>query len=168
LIVDDSISIRTCVRNLLYSLQAEILEVKNGLQGLEIANSQHLDLIITDVEMPGMDGFELCRTLKKAKFTSDIPVVILSSRESDSDIEKGFKVGAGAYVGKSNGKDNLLPRVQSILGKYLMRGKHVMIVDDSSFILKTLSRGMIQNGFRVSNAKMGKKRLLLCNRSLQT
>jgi len=140
-------------------LHVEIEEAENGVKGLEITSSRHFDLIITDVEMPGMDGFELCKTLKLAEQTKRIPVIILSSLESDNDIEKGFLVGAAAYIRKSNGQRDLIPCVNKILGKHAIRGKRALIVDDSKFILNVLSEGLTQTGLQVSRARNGQEAL---------
>ncbi len=87
LIVEDSRTIRKVLVRQLASFNAVILQAENGLEGLDLARKNELDLVITDIDMPGMDGFELCKALKSSEATRHIPVIILSATESDDYIE---------------------------------------------------------------------------------
>lgn len=159
MVVDSSVSLRRCVKNLLLPLQAVIVEADNGIEGIQRASSQNFDLIITGVELPGIDGYEFCRTFKEIDTEMRTPVVILSSLESEKDIEKGFMVGAAGYVRKSSGQQDLLPRVRALLTKYATRGKRALIVDDSDNIIDVLANGLTENGFLVSRAHNGREAL---------
>lgn len=83
----------------------------NGEQALQIAESNRPDLILLDIAMPGMDGFETCRRLKNNAKTADIPVIFLTARNQSNDIIKGFDVGAVDYVTKPFNSSELLQRV---------------------------------------------------------
>jgi CheY-like chemotaxis protein len=93
---------------------AIVTEASEGSEGLNMVNSQDFDLIITDIEMPRMDGFTFFKQLKSHPTKSSIPVIILSSKEKEEDIEFGFKVGAASHMTKSNAS-NLRARVKEIL-----------------------------------------------------
>jgi len=102
LIVDDSAITRAVLTRQLEVYGAKVIQAEDGQQGLDLALSNDFDMIISDIEMPKLDGFELCQKLKDNSHTRGIPVIILSSLEGDKDIEKGFMVGAAAYVAKSD------------------------------------------------------------------
>ena len=92
LIVDDSTAIRNSVKQLLAPLGAELSVAVNGSDGLSAALEGDFDIIISDVDMPKMNGIELCRRLKEAPSTRGTPLILLSSFDSDADIEKGFQI----------------------------------------------------------------------------
>ena len=98
LIVDDSATIRTGLKRTLEPFNAEIMEATDGREGLDLALNNSFDLIITDFDMPRMNGVEFCQRLKSDPLTRGIPVIMLSSFDSDSDINRGFEAGASAYV----------------------------------------------------------------------
>lgn len=94
LIVDDSAVVRSVLSKELLRSGVQVTQAENGQQALDIALRKEFDLIITDVEMPCMNGIELCRRLKSDPRTQQIPIVILSSLDSEEDIRKGFLAGA--------------------------------------------------------------------------
>jgi class 3 adenylate cyclase len=87
----------------------------SGAQALEVVGRMRPDLILLDVMMPGMDGFETCRRLKASSATSDIPVIFITARTETADIVKGFEVGAVDYVAKPFNAHELLARVNTHL-----------------------------------------------------
>ncbi|WP_045212808.1 response regulator [Desulfonatronovibrio magnus] len=160
LIVDDSKTIRKVLLKQLASFKAELFEGEDGQEGLEKALEHMPHMIITDIDMPRMNGFELCRQLKSDERTRHIPVLMLSANENEEYIEKGFEVGATAYVPKINASRDLLPRVNDILEKSVMlRNSKVLVVDDSKYIRGIVSRGLMENGFGVELAENGMKAL---------
>lgn len=163
LVVDDSKAIRSFLGNMLRDgIQADITEAPDGVQGLELAKDNYFDLIVSDIDMPRMNGFELCRQLKNEQSTRAVPVVILSTNDKDDYIEQGFDVGAAAYVTKGNAATDLIPRIREVLDKaLLLRDKLVLVVDDSTFIIKTVEQGLAQAGFRVITASNGQEALAI-------
>ncbi|MFV0349647.1 MAG: response regulator [Halodesulfovibrio sp.] len=158
LIADDSLSARDFLKSHLTSLNAKIFEAENGIEAFDIASSRYLDLIITDVQMPGMDGLTLCRKLKDDPGTQGVPIIILSNMHSDQDISNGFDVGAMGYLAKSDCKAELLQRVERTLERAaLLRGKGVLVVDDSVSIRAAVARSLAQAGFRVIEADNGRE-----------
>jgi ligand-binding sensor domain-containing protein/signal transduction histidine kinase/DNA-binding response OmpR family regulator len=99
LIVEDNSDLRSFLRSALDDKYLG-LEATNGLEGWEIATEEIPDLIITDVMMPGMDGFRFCGKLKKDPRTSHIPIVLLTARSSTADQISGLELGADVYLAK--------------------------------------------------------------------
>jgi len=80
----------------------DVTTAQNGLEGLAKAESEKPELIFLDIKMPGMDGFEVLKRLRKNDSTKDIPVVILSNFDEESMVEKGLALGASDYLIKSH------------------------------------------------------------------
>ncbi len=98
LVADDSPTIRKFVSFSLMSQGFEIVVASDGMEALEKLPSGKIDLIITDLNMPNVDGFELIKTIRENDEFKEIPIIILSSLGSDEDIEKGIKIGANSYL----------------------------------------------------------------------
>ncbi len=161
LIVDDSLIIRKALSRQLEKFGAVVSQAEDGEKGFEQSLSGNFDLIITDVEMPHLDGFGLCEKLKGNPHTRGIPVIILSSLESDRDIEQGFRVGAAAYVSKSEAQTQLNDTIERVLEKSRFhRGRLVLVVDDSLKIRQLLSQALSEEGFQVITAENGKQALV--------
>ena len=158
LIVDDSKTTRKVLLRQLAVFKAELFEAEDGLEGLDSVHKHEPDLVITDIDMPRMDGFELCKRLKVENKTRNIPVIILSANESEDFVERGFEVGASAYVPKINAGRDLLPRVKDILEKSkMLRDSRILVVDDSKFIRSIVSSGLMESGFQVDAAENGQE-----------
>lgn len=80
----------------------EVVTAPNGIEGLQRAKENKPELIFLDIKMPGMDGFEVLKHLRKDEATKDIPVVILSNFDEESMVEKGLALGANDYLIKSH------------------------------------------------------------------
>ncbi len=118
LVADDLVPIRQMVRITLSTQGWTIVEAKNGNEALDLARSEHPDLILLDVDMgQGPNGFEVCRTLKSDEATKDIPVVMLTAHESDSDRAIGFAAGATQYLTKPFGPLELIDTIRGILAR---------------------------------------------------
>lgn len=99
LAVDDSPTTRSFLRSVLAAAGYSVLTAGNGLEALEKLRVEAVDLVVSDVEMPGMDGLELTRRIKQ---TFALPVILVTALESDKDRRKGLEAGADAYVVKSS------------------------------------------------------------------
>lgn len=113
LIVDDVPGNLQVLGNMLRKKSYSVSAATNGGQALEMLEKIEPDLIMLDVMMPGMDGFEVCTLLKKADRTKDIPVIFLTARTQTEDLVKGFESGAVDYVTKPFNKAELLARVDT-------------------------------------------------------
>lgn len=160
LIIDDSPTIRSALTKQLEEMGADVVQAADGVEGYQAAEHGGFDLIITDIEMPGMNGFEVCERLKKNAATRSIPVIILSIKETEDYIERGFRLGAAAYIAKANAKNELKERVAEVLQKTtLLKGRTVLIVDDSKSIRTLIGEAMVQAGFRILTAENGRQAL---------
>src|SRR5205823_1027867 len=120
LVADDLVPIRQMVRITLSTQGWTIVEAKNGNEALELVRSEKPDLVLLDVDMgPGPNGFDVCRQIKADEATKDIPVVMLTAHESDSDRAIGFAAGATQYLTKPFGP--LDPEVPEATGGDVFR-----------------------------------------------
>ena len=115
LIVDDSISIRKFVSSILEKHNFSTLLAKDGHEALDILKSNSFDIIITDLEMPKMQGFELIEEIRKQKKFDDTPIVILTGRASKKHKEEGMSLGANAYIVKPFKDNDLLNTVKKFV-----------------------------------------------------
>jgi two-component system KDP operon response regulator KdpE len=111
LVVDDEERILNFLRSKLRASGYEVLTASNGFQALEQAQAQEPDLIVLDLIMPKMDGFE---TLKKLRSFSTVPVIILSARGANADKIKGLGLGADDYLPKPFNPDELVARIDAV------------------------------------------------------
>jgi two-component system chemotaxis sensor kinase CheA len=110
LVVDDSITTRTLEKSILEAHGYEVrlsVDVRNALA---VLRSDRPDIVVSDIEMPHVDGFELVRVMKGDKALADIPIILVTSRSDDEDREKGLRLGADAYVVKQKFDQNELLR----------------------------------------------------------
>ena len=114
LVVDDTPSIRELIANFLRNSGYQVIEAKNGKEALEKALSNLPDIVVTDVVMPEMNGFELCRSLKKNPVTQNSRIVVCTSKNQDIDRLWGMKQGADIYLTKPFTKEEIMKAVQSI------------------------------------------------------
>jgi signal transduction histidine kinase len=113
LVIEDSDSIRGYIQNVLKFSGMETEGAENGTLGIEKAESYKPDIILCDIVMPGIDGFEVCKRLKKNDLMKDIPIIFLSSITQSKDIVKGFELGIVDYVTKPFNDYELLSRVNT-------------------------------------------------------
>ena len=113
LVVDDDVVVRLMVRETLEQAGFPVEEAEDGEQALSAVKRLRPELVLLDVMMPGMDGYEVCRELKADEKTKDIPVIFLSARDSDSDVVKGFELGAVDYITKPISQEILRVRVHA-------------------------------------------------------
>lgn len=116
LIVDDEPSILNILDFSLGSEGYDVIQAADGLQAYEYALEYQPDLIVMDVMMPNLDGFNACEKLKKDIRTSAIPVILLTARSDAEDRQKGESVGADGYLTKPFSPQRLIDAVDSFIG----------------------------------------------------
>jgi len=116
IIVDDDFAIRELVDTTLGSENYNIFQAENGEQAIEIAKTEKPDLIIMDIAMPGIDGFEATRILKSDSETKGSVIIILSGKSEDVERKKGFEVGADDYFTKPFSPLALIKKVEEMIG----------------------------------------------------
>ena len=119
LVVEDDDAIRGNVARLLGLEGYEVSVAVNGSEGLERARALRPDLVVSDVNMPGLDGFSLCKKLRESG--NRIPLVLLTSRDDEIDEALGLELGADDYVAKPFSTRVLLARVTALLRREAMR-----------------------------------------------
>lgn len=115
LVVDDSLATRELERSILETAGYRVDTARDGLEALKACRERRPDLVLTDVEMPNMDGFRLSLAIRQDDRLNDLPVIIVSSRDSDEDRRKGLDAGAQAYIVKSQFEQNKLLDTISLL-----------------------------------------------------
>jgi putative two-component system response regulator len=164
LIVDDSAVFRTSMKKILESKNSEIVLAEDGQEGLDLALKEKFDIVVSDIDMPKLNGIDLCRSLKNTSATQGTPIVMVSTFDSDSDVDKGFQAGASAYLSKYDIQGRLLETVDSVLSKSQFKNNRlVMVVDDSKVVRRIVEKGLAEAGFKVITAENGKKALDLLN-----
>lgn len=111
LIVDDTIANVLLLKVLIGNQKYRIVTANNGMEALQAVEKESPDLILLDIMMPGMNGYEVAEKLKADPQTQEIPIIFLTALNSTNDIVKGFKTGASDYISKPFNKEELLIRV---------------------------------------------------------
>lgn len=111
LICDDEALIRNVIKEYLLLENYEVLEAENGLDAIEIVKTNDVDLVIMDIMMPKMDGYQAVREIKKIK---DVPFIMLSARGEEFDKLVGFDVGVDDYVTKPFSPKELIARIKAV------------------------------------------------------
>jgi two-component system chemotaxis response regulator CheY len=116
LIVDDSAAVRALENYLLKSVGYEADTASNGVEALEKIYEGDYALVITDVNMPKMDGLRLTNTLREQEAYRDLPIIIVTSESEEEDRMKGIEAGANVYLVKPTKPEQLLLNVKMLLG----------------------------------------------------
>ncbi|MFA6320363.1 MAG: hybrid sensor histidine kinase/response regulator [Candidatus Omnitrophota bacterium] len=117
LLAEDAMTTAMLEKSILESSGFSVVIAKDGQEAIEKAMQEKFDLIITDVLMPRMDGFELTAALRKEKVYKDAPIIIVTTRESDADKRRGLEAGADAYILKSEfTSEGLLDTIERLIG----------------------------------------------------
>ena len=124
LVVDDELPNRLYLRKLLNTRGCTVYEAPSGEAAVKLAREHKPELILADVMMPGMDGFELCKVLKADSITQNIPIILVTAKSKIEDIEMGFVLGAMDYIRKPFNPRELLLRVGNALD--LQRSKEAL------------------------------------------
>ncbi len=122
LIVDDNPENLQLMGKLLSDNGYEVGVAQDGEKALSFVKKTHPDLILLDVMMPGMDGFKVCRELKKQLVTQHIPVIFLTAKNETEDIVSGFEAGGVDYVTKPAITEELLARIKTHIEVKMLRG----------------------------------------------
>ena len=109
---------KTNIKLIRYQLEMEDFDVhieETGTAGLKMIKNQKPDMVILDIGLPDIDGFELCKTLRKDKVTKDYPIIMLTAKGEDRDKIEGLKLGADDYITKPYNADELILRIKNLL-----------------------------------------------------
>lgn len=162
LMIEDTKFVHSYVKRELEPLGYIIVSAYDGAEGLEKAIEIRPNLIITDIEMPIKDGFQMCKEIKQISFLKNIPVIVLSALDSKDDIKRGFDAGCDDYLTKPFKSEVLLSRMDMFLKDTTIFGREtILVVDDSVIIREMITRNLKKQGFKVIQAKNGIEGLYL-------
>ena len=117
LLADDEEDIKTVVTMFLESQGYEVLTAFDGLDALEKTRTEKPDLILLDIMMPVLDGYEVCKRLKEDATTGNIPILILSAAAHVESVDRGLKAGARDYIVKPFEPEKLLEKIEQVIGR---------------------------------------------------
>ncbi|HSM57152.1 MAG TPA: response regulator [Candidatus Sulfomarinibacteraceae bacterium] len=117
LIAEDDQDIRELVTLTLQFNGHEVVSAVDGVQAVEKAEGETFDLILMDVRMPRMTGYEACRRLREMESTREIPIIFLSAKGQEAEIQAGLQAGATQYILKPFAPDVLASRIDSVLAE---------------------------------------------------
>lgn len=132
LIVDDEQQMRNLIQVMLTSAGFQTVEAEDAAEAQQLLAEQHIDLVLLDVMMPGVDGFTLCTNIRQQ---STVPIIFLTARDANDDKVKGLKLGADDYIVKPFSASELAARIEAVL----RRTGNTIVADK-----KLLVRGCIQ------------------------
>lgn len=149
LVVDDEIRITTMMRMNLESEGLRVVTAVNGREALDHLREEMPDIIILDVMMPGMDGFE---TLRRIRTASQVPVIMLTAKDEEADRIRGLELGADDYVGKPFSHRELISRIKAVLRRHYLPAPatlgHVDV--DNRLSIDFNKREVLINGERIN------------------
>jgi DNA-binding response OmpR family regulator len=151
LVVDDDASIRNLLVRFLQKEHFSAVPAENGLEALQLIKETQPDVVISDAEMPGLDGHGLCRVLRQETSVHSIPLILMSGRRiQESNILAGFEGGADDYILKPFSLPVLLARVQAVLRRYDIAAKSKPILKKAGIELDPEGRTVKVNGERIT------------------
>ena len=115
LVVDDEVQLIQMVQIRLEASGYEVVTANDGEEGIEKAKSENPDLVLLDIMMPVMDGYEACKILKSDPQTNKIPIIYLSAKAQEDDLQNGKESGADAFVKKPFETPELLAKIEELL-----------------------------------------------------
>lgn len=117
LVIEDGITMRLYYRQVLEEAGYHVEEAVNGLEGVERCMAEAFDLLLIDINMPKMDGYQVIRTLRTEERFWRLPMVTISTEEKDSDVRKAYEAGANFYLTKPVRAQDLADMAQLLIGR---------------------------------------------------
>ena len=115
LVVDDDPYILMSLEFLMKKNGYNVVVARNGTEAMELLNKQALNLVLLDIMMPDVDGYEICRYIKKTASLKNTKVIFMSAKTKDADIKKGYELGASLYVTKPFSTRELVKQIKELL-----------------------------------------------------
>ena len=129
LVVDDDKNTRMLLRAVLEAENYSVLTADNGEEALEVLDTNHIDLVVLDVMMPKMDGYEFTRTLRQSD--NALPILMISAKQLPADKKRGFLVGTDDYMTKPLDEEELLLRIKALLRRARIVSERKIVVGDA-------------------------------------
>lgn len=144
LVVDDEMSIRTLIRKYALMQGFEVFEAKDGMEALDMVDSMDFDMIVLDVMMPNLNGYDVCKAVRTH---SEVPIIMLTARDGDIDKFQGFEYGVDDYMVKPFSPRELMYRIEAIL----KRGK---VIRSEVYTFKGLELNMSARSVRIDGERV--------------
>ena len=135
LIIEDDLAISRGLKDNCLDAGYDVVHTANGEEGLELALDSAVDLILLDLMLPGLDGYEICKAVRREK--REIPIVMLTAKGQEEDIVRGLEMGADDYVTKPFSVRALLARIKNLLRLYSNGEKEHFVFGDCELDLKS-------------------------------
>ncbi|MDX9720301.1 MAG: response regulator [Myxococcota bacterium] len=157
---DDSATIRLQLSNVLKQEGYWVITSKDGEEAWTHIRRFVPDVVLLDVQMPKLDGYQLCERIREHPITRHTPVVFITSQDSPADLERSFNVGANEFLAKPVDDEDLRQMLKRIFRGMRLRGRdRILVIDDSPTVLGMLRYGLGQHGFQVISARNGEEGL---------
>lgn len=151
LVVEDNVDVAHYIGELIPK-EYGVAYAANGEEGLQKAADLLPDLILTDLMMPGIDGLELCRRIRSNEAMNTIPIIIITAKTSQSDLEEGLKAGANAYIFKPFSANELRLRINGLLNeRRMLQEKFILSSHELSEVKSDISKGDVEFISRFTN-----------------
>lgn len=145
LIVDDEDHIRELLKFNLEKSGYNVYTANDGLEGLQLAREKQVDLILLDLMLPGMDGFEVCKEIRKDNIISNVPIIMLTAKSEEIDKILGLELGADDYITKPFSIRELSARVKALLRRSNIKYDNE-VLRFGSVTLNLQTREVLKNG----------------------
>ena len=126
LVVDDDKNTRLFLRAVLEEAKYTVFDAKNGEEALDVMDREHIDLVVLDVMMPRMDGYEFTKTLRETD--NNLPILMVSAKQLPADKHKGFAVGTDDYITKPIDDEEMLFRIKALLRRAKIANERRIVV----------------------------------------
>jgi len=128
LVVDDDKNTRLLLKAVLENANYTVSVASNGIEALEVLDSNHIDLVVLDIMMPKMDGYEFTRTIRESN--SSLPILMVSAKHLPQDKHKGFIVGTDDYITKPIDEEEMLYRIKALLRRAKIASEHKITIGE--------------------------------------
>ena len=132
LLIDDDLTLLHLLSQYLRESAFDVIEATNGSMGLRLAYGEKPDLVLLDVMLPGMDGWEVCTRLREL---TDLPIIMLTAKTTEADKLRGFRLGVDDYVTKPFSFAELVARIQAVIGRANIGKKETGYIAHGEFLL---------------------------------
>lgn len=147
LLIDDSKLVHNHITPSLEKEGYELHHAYNGREGLDMAIQLKPDLVISDIEMPEMNGFEVCTGIRNQKEISETYIIMSSTLGSSSDIQKGFRAGVDEYITKPVNIGELIDRIYKVFHHSLMGRENILLIETDKNLASIISKSLKKQGF---------------------
>lgn len=142
LVVDDDKSTQLLLQQVLKRAGYTVSSAENGVDAMEVMDREHVDLVVLDIMMPKMDGYEFTKTLREAN--NNLPILMISAKQMPADKEKGFLVGTDDYMTKPLELGEMLLRIKALLRRAQIVSERKIVIGD--VVLDYDSRSVTKDG----------------------